>query len=582
MLAPDLSYLLDVLNIADGDTEEQLDERLKTQAKLLGIDVEEQKAQDGKSFKAYWPDYPRRSESIDSRASQSTGLTSTFSDLSKDRGYHDATGRRSRASLSFRDYDAFISRGVPNGRHSISFSPLTTPSRSTFSLPLSQPPSPDSGSPRRHLRRIRRLSMLRRHSRHGSDVSLPDSCPHCPHHVASQRRAMHKLPCGHKLCTQALRNTVKNAIECQTGAVPSCCGKPIPGSLVEHVMTQEEQNALLDKLEQWDEAMSIAPSVASSRRDSIHSHQQQRPGALSNCRSRAVSDESRHVHVTSAGGNASQHIMDRDDYVSLQKVQAEQRDRFLAWADKQRSDLNSKHEHYRKEMLTNHESALEDMAEHHSSAIADAEDKQVKAESDLRDLQEKEERDNATALKHMEAYCAGTYSSGEQHNRQVTKQDRAELDKARRARDHMDNKHESQINVLRGEQSRRMRLRSQRQERELQELKRQQRKTELELERTFTGEVSKTDECINEKRRRIYWRWELDTAILAKRVEVETGVCLNAPLPAMDWTSRHASDSTATQANLMDDNDPKHGISTGYISTSQSHMSSQGFRIGAL
>ncbi|EME38669.1 hypothetical protein DOTSEDRAFT_75428 [Dothistroma septosporum NZE10] len=581
MLRPDLSYLSEVLHVGDGDTEEQLDERLRSQAKELGIDVEEQQAHEGTLFKAYYPDYPRRSESIDSRASQSTGLASTFSDLSKDRGYHDGTRRRSRASLNFRDYDAFVSRGVPDGRHSISFSPLPTPSHSTFSLPLSQPPSPDSGSPRKHFRRIRGLSMLRLHNRNALSVSSPDGCPHCPHDLASQRRAVHKLPCGHRLCTQALRNTVRHATESKIGAVPSCCGKPIPGSLVEHVMTQEEQNALLDKLEQWDEAMSIAPSVASSRRDSIHSHQQQRPGVFSK-HSRTVSDESRHAHQLPRDQKELEHVIDREDYMTLQKIHIGQRDRFLVWAEKQRSDLNSKHEHFRKEMLTNHESAIEDMAEHHSSAIADAEDKQVKAESDLRDLQKKEERDNATALKHMEAYCAGLYSSGERHSRAVTEQDRAELNKARRARDQMDVRHESQINVLRGEQSRRMRLRAQRQERELQELKRLQRKTELELERTFNSEASKMDESIHEKRRRMYWRWELETAILAKKVEAETGMHLNVRLPTVDWVSRHASDSTQTQTLCVPQQDVKHGISIGYISTADARKKAQEFQIGAV
>ncbi|KAF2170369.1 hypothetical protein M409DRAFT_64134 [Zasmidium cellare ATCC 36951] len=530
MLGHDLSYLLEVLNIGDGETEDELDERLRLEAKELGVDVDEQKTLEIKPFRPYYPEYPRRSESIDSRASQSTGLTSNYSDLSKD--YH-GHRRPSRTSLSFRDYDAFVARGVPVGRHSISFSPLSTPSHSTFSLPLSQPSSPDP-SPKRHFRRIRGLSMLRLHQRLGSDTSLAEGCPHCPQDLSSQRRAVHKLPCGHRLCTQALRNTVRTATESKTGAVPSCCGRPIPGGLVEHVMTQEEQNALLEKLEQWDEAISLAPSINSSRRGSIPSIQQQqpRPGALSQ-RSRTVSDEWRYDNLSFKQRKELERMMEREDYKLLRTGQGEQRDRFLRWADKERSELEKKHETSREERRNLHETAVEDMVEHHATAIAEAEDKQVKAESDLRETQEQEKRDNATALKHIEAFCAGTYSTGELHNRPVTDQSLAELDKARRTRDQMDAKHSSQINVLRGEQSRRMRLRCQRQERELQELKRQQRKEELEMERACTAELLKLDESVAEKRRKIRWRWELQIAIFTKKVESETGIQLgsNCRLP---------------------------------------------------
>lgn len=569
MLGHDLSYFLEVLNIGDGETEDQLDERLRSEAKELGVDVDEQKTLESKPFKPYSPEYPRRSASIDSRASQSTGLTSNFSDLSKD--YH-GQRRCSRASLSFRDYDAFVARGVPVGRHSISFSPLATPSHSTFSLPLSQPPSPEP-SPKRHFRRIRGLSMLRLHQRQGSDTSLADGCPHCPQDLSSQRRAVHKLPCGHRLCTQALRNTVKTATDSKTGAVPSCCGRPIPGGLVEHVMTQEEQNALLQKLEQWDEAVSLAPSINSSRRDSIPSMPQQRLGALSP-RSRTVSDESRFDNLSPKQCKEMDNLMDRDDYKLLRTGQGEQRDRFLKWVDKQRVELDKKHECIRHELRSQHETAVEDMVEHHASAIGEAEDKQVKAESDLRETQEQERRDNATALKHIEAFCAGAYSTGEPHNRPVTDQSLAELDKARRTRDNMDAKHTSQINVLRGEQSRRIRLRSQRQDRELQELKRQQRKEELEMERACTAEILKLDESVAEKRRKIRWRWELQMAIFTKKVETETGVQLssNCRLPTVEWQPHlhhqthddHARHNLSPTRSTNGDTDPKGQIYHGF------------------
>lgn len=332
-------------------------------------------------------------------------------------------------------------------------------------------------------------------------------------------------------------------------------------------MSQEEQNALLEKLELWDEAISLAPSINSSRRDSIPSIQQQRPGALSH-RSRTVSDESRDSNISLKQRKEMEKIMDREDYKLLRTGQGEQRDRFLKWVDKQRSEVDKKHEFSRDETRNLHELAVEDMAEHHASSMAEAEDKQVKAEADLRETQEQERRDNATALKHLEAFCAGTYSTGELHNRPVTDQALAERDNARRMRDQMDAKHSSQINVLRGEQSRRMRLRSQRQDRELQELKRQQRKEELELERACTAEVLKLDESVAEKRKKIRWRWELQIAILTKQVEAETGIQLsNCRLPTVEWQPHlhhHDNYSTTSAKSMGGDSDVKGHIYHGF------------------
>lgn len=541
MIDHDLAFLLEVLKV-DGQTEDELDEKLKMEAKQLGVDIETEVAMD-----TYCSDYSRRSESIDSRASQSTGLASTFSDCSKDQTICDGHQRRSRASLSFKDYDSFVSRGVPNGRHSISFSPLSTPSHSKFSLPLSQPASPDV-SPRRHFPRIRGLSLLRLH-RSYSLTSLADGCPHCPRDLQSQKRAVHRLPCGHRLCTQALRNTVKAAIDSRRGAVPSCCRQPIPGKLVEDVMTLEEQAALLDRLEQWDEAISPTPSMNSS----IH---HQRLVRRAERDSQILEDSTSAVPISPRTQNQLKEVTERKDYRLLQVGQADQRDRYLAWAIQRRADLMEKHDKFRHNMKSMHEAVAEEMQEHHASATSDAEDKQVKAESDLRETLEKERCDNATALKHLEAYCAGTYSNGESHERIITDQARLELDKTRWHRDSMGVRHESAINVLRGEQNRRLRLRALRQDRELQDLRRQQRKEELELERSCNGELAKLNDSLDEKRRKLCWRHELQMAIFAKRIEAEIadwdGDSLKSSLGCLSVAS-----STISKPHL-----PRHDITT--------------------
>lgn len=574
----DASYSTDVLRLHHGRTEEQMDEELRHEAKAMGVDMHalaqqqqecrqkrthtqaQQPAHHAPAARPFSTDLPRKSlDSLASRASQSTTLTSNFSDLSRDQPHHHNGHGPSRASLSLKDYDAFISRGVPNGRHSLSFpSPPTTPSQSTFSLPLSSPES----SPRRHFRRIRGLSMLKL-NRTGSTTSLNDSCPHCPRDAFSERRAVHKLPCGHRLCTQALRNTIKSATESKKGAVPSCCGRPIPGKLVEHVMTQAEQHALLEKLDQWDEASSIAGSTVSERRTSVASR---RPGQLSP-ESRTISDELKVDTVAPQLQEELDKMMERPDFKQLRQDQAEQRDLFLAWIERQRAELDKHHDRLRQEMRARQEVAVEDLDDTHSTAMADAEDKQVRAEADMRETHAKERQDNATALKHMEAYCAGTYSTSEPHNRTITDQDRTELERERRARDQMDIKHDSAINVLRGEQSRRLRNRAQRQERELAELRRGHRREEVELERGFADEAHHLDDCVGDKRHSLRARWQLQAAIIVRKFERETGTSVHARLPSVEWqegTIEKAARPGAVGYDRVENGKPGR-VSTGWV-----------------
>jgi hypothetical protein len=327
-----------------------------------------------------------------------------------------------------------------------------------------------------------------------------------------------------------LRNTIKVAIESETGAVPSCCGKPIPGSLVEKVMAPEEQHALLQKLEMWDGAVSIVESVSSSRRDSVAQPRssltmQSQPGRPS---SETPSPEAR---------KTLEMIMEREDYRLLRVGQAAQRDCFLAWVENERDAVNRKHEAAWEEMRQNHEHAVEELQDRHASAVAEAEDKQVKAEADLRDAHAHETRDTATALKHMEAYCAGTLRDGTPHHRTVTAQEILELDKTRRFRDQMDMRHASAINVLRGEQARRMRLRHQRQDRELHDLQRYHHAASRERQRACHGELVLLDETVAEKRRKLQWRWELQSGIFVKKIQAELGLPSDSPprLPPVEW-----------------------------------------------
>jgi len=238
-------------------------------------------------------------------------------------------------------------------------------------------------------------------------------------------------------------------------------------------------------------------------------------------------------------------LMESPEYKQMRKEQGDMRDRFLVWIEKQRSALEAQHRKLKEDMVARHEACTEELLERHNAATSEAEDKQVSAEADMRKVHLQEKRDNATALKHMEAYCAGTYSTGESHKRSITEQDRAELDKTRRSRDQMDARHENAINVLRGEQSRRMRLRAHRQERVVQDLCRAQRKEEMDLERACSEAVRSVDEMVAEKRQRMRSRWQLQTAVFVKNLERHTGTIIRGRLPSVEWQQGTLDDLSA-------------------------------------
>ena len=515
------SYLRDVLGLEEGEREEEIDDRLIAEAKELGIDVEVKKisSESGKRPVSAMPALggadnapPPRRSSVDSRVSQATSVVSTASSAAQHANGQGNGGRTSRASLSLRDYDNFLARGKPEGRASMSFSPPKTPSASTsvFSLPLSSPES----SPKKHYRLMRGLSMLKLNR--ADSVTSTRGYPHCPRDPLGQRRAVHKLPCGHRLCTQALRDTIRGATASETGSIPSCCGIPIPGRLVEHVMTQQEQGALLDRLEQWSQTGSAAPSLKSEARDTGPT---QRPGALSTA-SRTVSNESKVDSVRPEKTIAPDPTDTRPEFQTLREEQTNLRARFHTWTQKQRADLSAKHSHARAQMTTRHEAAAESLSDRHNASMSEAEDKQVQAEATLRAQHAQEDRDSATALRHMEAYCAGHYvSTGAPHHRAVSAADVAELEHARRGREGMRGRQESAINVLRGEQARRLRLRSQRQEKEMVELRRAQRREELGMEREWTEEGRGLEEFVRGRGEGLEWRLGVRERILGVRLE---------------------------------------------------------------
>ena len=172
----------------------------------------------------------------------------------------------------------------------------------------------------------------------------------------------------------------------------------------------------------------------------------------------------------------------------------------------------------------------------HANTLTFVEDAHVRAEAALRSAQEVELRSTTTALRHMEAYCAGVSSNTNlPHDRRITPQDVRELSKTRQLRASMPTRHESAINVLRGEQGRRLAARLKRMDEEIagmegrleEEMKSEGLKGEEEM-RGWEEEVARLG-------RGMQRRWALEVGVWCRRLEEETGVRFEGTLPVVPW-----------------------------------------------
>jgi hypothetical protein len=229
-------------------------------------------------------------------------------------------------------------------------------------------------------------------------------------------------------------------------------------------------------------------------------------------------------------------IMQRPDYQDLIISQTADRDEFLSLVSKQRTELDAANDLIRSRSKTTQQAAVEDLHESHMLSLHEAEDKQVLAEASLLETQAKETRDLAIATRHMEAYCAGHYSTNlEPHHRPVTPADRAELSNALHLRDHLlPTRHAAAVNVLRGEQARRLRMRSARHDQQVRELLRHQRMEELEMERACSAEISRWRDDVHRTKVRLICRWEVQMACLEQRIAAELGIDLDWRLPCVE------------------------------------------------
>lgn len=190
----------------------------------------------------------RSSASIHSQETQSTSFTSPPSRTSRDQA-------RNSERLSSMRGPPTPARASPTIEH---HDPSDDPAHSNFparasssTLSVSKSLLSDSSSSSIPLPRRKRASglfgMFRKTSGYVCRTSatmhhinlLRSSCPSQSHHGYHGKARAPRLECGHSLSPSAIRIHVQEALD-RGEAVPSCCGKPLPRSVLDTTLVKEE------------------------------------------------------------------------------------------------------------------------------------------------------------------------------------------------------------------------------------------------------------------------------------------------------------------------------------------------------
>ncbi|KAI9821476.1 MAG: hypothetical protein M1832_003323 [Thelocarpon impressellum] len=251
-------YETEVLRLAEGLTEELLDQKYGREARELGVDW----SQDDKAMAP--AGHLSASESAStlatdalpsatsSRASRSTGMTSRLSN-----DYAPMRARRSlveplslRRSLSFTEYERFLAQAqLQDAGASPTLSPppipadLSPPDQAT----LEGAPSIFSMSSRKSnfslKKSLRRVSIFRK----PRAVEDSRTCVNCQDDV-DPAVALHALPCGHGYCEPCLHALITQAMQEHSSMPPKCCNKPVAGALVKSVLDHKEQQHFMQSV----------------------------------------------------------------------------------------------------------------------------------------------------------------------------------------------------------------------------------------------------------------------------------------------------------------------------------------------
>ncbi|KAI9709230.1 MAG: hypothetical protein M1828_002530 [Chrysothrix sp. TS-e1954] len=528
-------YERDVLHLHDTHNEHDLDEQHQSDATALGVDVSHPRPLAPSCVSSSTVSTAaRRSESADSHRSASTGLTSNFSRNSKDL-------QRSPISPSFPNAATTIrpkreqkpaSPSLPST--SLTALPLTpaspasptSPSRSAF-----RPLSPSFQSPigfnkgfsvRRGFGRISRLKRSSTSSR-GSTTDTNKSLQPSP----------------------IFQNTPRSCSFCHEPVLESAAAGPHLQRQDSSIFRGGQKLRLSFSKPAQPEAMVLRPKTSSLPENrghtSLDGSQMPQPVAP---RGRAASQGddpaptpglSSVAELEDAHRNLD-HAMEFPDFRSLRTSQENERDRFLDYHSTQKRKLADAHQSRNEDLQKKHAETRQSLCATHSPELTSLEDRHVREEMELLESQEVEMRNCEIALKHMQAYCRTSSDPAcETPNREVTLQDRRNLERQYWLRNNLPRRHESAVNVMREQQARQLKHRSLKHMSQLSDQQSEQEKELKSLDQSLANELKELDGLVLQRKERLVKRWVLAVEIWKHCREQDEKTIINLPLTAITW-----------------------------------------------
>ena len=176
------------------------------------------------------------------------------------------------------------------------------------------------------------------------------------------------------------------------------------------------------------------------------------------------------------------------------------------------------------------------MVEQHPPELSLLEDRHVIEEMELLESQKLEMRNCEIALKHMQAYCRSSSDPAcETPNREVTLQDRRNLERQYWLRNNLPRRHESAVNVMREQQGRQLKNRSLKQMSQVNDLQTAQEKELQALDEKMQGEIRELDGLMLQRKERLIHRWDLAVDIWKHCREQDEKTKITLPIRAIDW-----------------------------------------------
>ena len=221
---------------------------------------------------------------------------------------------------------------------------------------------------------------------------------------------------------------------------------------------------------------------------------------------------------------------------ALRRRQTSERERFTAFDRKMRWVMWARHSQKKLALAERHTDGTEKMKERHAKTEQHLEDRQIEAEIELRAALEQSEKSIRIQLKYMEAYChgLGRFADTDMPSREVTQKHLEQLGQQYHLRDGMERRHQSQINVLREKQAKRMEELAERHEKELEAFREKQEEEVEELAVEFANEEDYLARIFENRKHNVILRWELAGRILCKELHDEHGHRY-LPVPLPEW-----------------------------------------------